>query len=137
MTKELWVNLPVRDVAAAAEFFRRIGFALNDRFSNENMSCVVVGEKKNSVILVSEATFRNFTHGETLDARGGAEVLISFDAASREEVDETARKVAEAGGAIFSPPAETDGWMYGFGFSDLDGHRWNMLHMDFSRAPQQ
>jgi len=24
-----------------------------------------------------------------------------------------------------------------FGFADLDGHRWNMVFMDFSKLPQQ
>ena len=66
----------------------------------------------------------------------GSEVLISFDAESREEVDETARKVFEAGGTVFSKLAEIQGWMYGFAFADLDGHRWNMVFMDFSKLPQ-
>ena len=136
MTKEYWLNLPVKDVARATEFFKRIGFTQNDKIPNKNMSCVVVGEKKLSVILVGEETFRGFTQRSPADTSLASEVLISFDAASREEIDETARKVVDAGGEVFSPPAEMDGWMYGFGFADLDGHRWNMLHMDFSRAPQ-
>ena len=32
--------------------------------------------------------------------------------------------------------AEVQGWMYGSGFTDLDGHRWNLLHMDMSRLPK-
>ena len=63
-------------------------------------------------------------------------MMISFDAESREEVDEMARKVFEAGGNIFGEPAEIQGWMYGFAFTDLDGHRWNQLYMDFSKMPQ-
>lgn len=63
--------------------------------------------------------------------------MISFDAESREEVDEMAAKVRAAGGTIFGEPGEIRGWMYGFGFADLDGHRWNMVFMDFSKLPQQ
>jgi predicted lactoylglutathione lyase len=29
--------------------------------------------------------------------------------------------------------AENQGWMYGCSFSDLDGHRWNILYMDYSK----
>ena len=62
--------------------------------------------------------------------------MISFDAESPEEVDETARKVFDSGGKIFSEPAEIQGWMYGFAFADLDGHRWNQIYMDYSKMPK-
>jgi predicted lactoylglutathione lyase len=52
------------------------------------------------------------------------------DAQSREEVDQMAEIVREAGGNIFAEPAESDGWMYAFGFADPDGHRWGVLYMD-------
>lgn len=28
-------------------------------------------------------------------------------------------------------------WMYGAGFTDLDGHRWNVLYMDMSKMPKE
>jgi predicted lactoylglutathione lyase len=60
-------------------------------------------------------------------------MLISIDAESRNEVEELAQKVEEAGGVLFAKPAENQAWMYGCGFSDLDGHRWNVLFMDYSK----
>ncbi len=137
MTKEMWLNFPVKDLGKTKEFFSRIGFSLNEQHTSGEMACFSVGEKKMTVAFFAEETFRGFTKSEISDARAGAEVLISFDAESREEVDETARKVFEAGGAIFSEPAEIQGWMYGCGFADLDGHRWNVLYMDFSKMPEQ
>lgn len=137
MTKEMWLNFPVKDLGKTKEFFSRIGFSLNEQHTSGEMACFSVGEKKMTVAFFAEETFRGFTKSEISDARAGAEVLISFDAESREEVDETARKVFEAGGAIFSEPAEIQGWMYGCGFADLDGHRWNVLYMDFSKMPKQ
>jgi uncharacterized protein len=137
MTKEMWLNFPVRDLGKTKEFFSRIGFSLNEQHTNDEMACFSVGEKKMTVAFFAEKTFRGFTKSEISDARARAEVLISFDAESREEVDETARKVFEAGGAIFSEPAEIQGWMYGCGFADLDGHRWNVLYMDSSKMPKK
>ncbi len=137
MTKEMWLNFPVKDLGKTKEFFSRIGFSLNEQHTSGEMACFSVGEKKMTVAFFAEETFRGFTKSEISDARAGAEVLISFDAESREEVDETARKVFEAGGSIFSEPAEIQGWMYGCGFADLDGHRWNVLYMDFSKMPEQ
>jgi len=133
MTKEIWINLPVSDVSKTREFFSRIGFSLNEQQSNDGMVCFAVGEKQMTVLFFAEETFKNFTKSEISDPKSGSEVLISFDAASREAVDETARKVFEAGGTIFSEPSEIEGWMYGFGFSDPDGHRWNMVYMDFGK----
>lgn len=137
MTKELWLNLPVRDVNKSKEFFGRIGFTLNEKHTAADMVCFEVGSKKMTVLFFSEETFREFTKNAIADPKAGSEVLISFDAESREEIDETARKVFEAGGTIFSEPGEIQGWMYGFAFADPDGHRWNQLYMDFSKAPQK
>lgn len=137
MTKEMWLNFPVKDLGKTKEFFSRIGFSLNEQHTSGEMACFSIGEKKMTVAFFAEETFRGFTKSEISDARAGAEVLISFDAESREEVDETARKVFEAGGAIFIEPAEIQGWMYGCGFADLDGHRWNVLYMDSSKMPEQ
>jgi uncharacterized protein YndB with AHSA1/START domain len=43
--------------------------------------------------------------------------------------------VRKAGGKIYAEPGESQGWMYAFGFEDLDGHRWSMLYMDISKMP--
>lgn len=137
MTKELWINLPVKDLTKSKEFFSLIGFAPNEQFTGDEMVCFQVGEKRMNVLFCAQENFKGFTKSALSDAKNGAEVLISFDAESREEVDETARKVFDAGGTIFGEPAEIQGWMYGFAFLDLDGHRWNQVFMDFSKLKQQ
>ncbi len=137
MTKEIWLNLPVKDVNKSKEFFSRIGFSLNEKHTSGDMACFKVGEKKMTVLFFAEQTFKGFTKSEISDTKAGSEVLISFDAENREEVDETAKKVWGAGGTVFSEPAEIQGWMYGFAFADLDGHRWNMVFMDFSKLPKE
>ena len=88
-------------------------------------------------MLFEESTFENFVQNEITDTKSSSEILISIDAESRAEVDAFAKKVVEAGGLVFAKPAEIQGWMYGCGFADLDGHRWNMLYMDLSKAPKQ
>lgn len=100
------------------------------------MACFEVGEKKITVLFFAEETFKSFTKNEISDTKAGSEILISIDAENMEEVDAIARKVFEAGGKVFSEPAEIQGWMYGCAFADLDGHRWNLVYMDFSKMPQ-
>jgi uncharacterized protein len=137
MAKELWINLPVKDVEKSKEFFTKIGFSLNtEHCETGEMACVQLGEKKFNVVLIAENAFKSFTKNDLTDTKESTETLISFDAENTEEIDETARKVFEAGGRIFSEPAEIEGWMYGFAFCDLDGHRWNQVFMDMGKMPK-
>lgn len=137
MIKQLWINLPVKDVNKSREFFTSLGFTLNTKYGNSEQSAsLLVGEKNIVVMLFSEATFEKFTGNKIADTKQGTEVLFSIDAESREEVDEMAKKAAAAGGVVFAKPGESQGWMYGCGFADPDGHRWNVLYMDFSKMPK-
>lgn len=136
MSKEIWINLPVKDVNKSREFFRSIGFNINPNHNTNGMAAISAGEGKAMVMLFPEATFESFTQCRIADVQKTGESLFSFGADSKNEVDETAKKVQEAGGDIFAKPAERDGWMYGFAFKDLDGHRWNMLYMDMTKMPK-
>ena len=133
MTKQIWLNLPVKEVAKSKAFFSEIGFSFNEEHDTPKSTCMVIGEGKFVVMLFEEKLFASFSHNQLTDTKTSTEVLISIDAESTAEVDELARKVKEAGGTVFAPPSESQGWMYGCGFADLDGHRWNVLFMDFSK----
>lgn len=137
MTKELWINLPVKDVALSREFYKQIGFKLNPNHpENDQMAAFQVGEKEIGLMLFPKEQFREFSNDDIPDPGNGTSTLFSFDAESPEEVDEIARKAKAAGGTIYGEPGEKDGWMYGCGFIDLDGHRWSVLYMDMSKMPK-
>ncbi len=136
MPHEIWINLPVKDVLVSKKFFTDIGFRFNEEKCNGQQSaCMIVGDKQQVVMLFQEQILRDFAQNPLTGPNGPTELLISFDAATPEEVNETARKVAAAGGMVFAPPAESQGWLYGFAFADPDGHRWNQLYMDRSKRP--
>lgn len=137
MTKELWVNLPVKDVQKSKEFFSSLGFAFNEACGATRYSASMeVGGKDTVIMLFQELMFKGFTQNNLTDTRQSTEVLFSFDAENKEEVDAMALKVKAAGGHVYSEPADIQGWMYGCAFTDLDGHRWNILHMDLSKMPK-
>jgi predicted lactoylglutathione lyase len=136
MSKEAWLNLPVKDVTKSCEFFRAIGFNINESHNTEHMAAVSAGEGKAVIMLFPNAAFEGFSKAKITNTAQSNEVLISFGADTAAEVDETAKKVKGAGGNVFSEPAESQGWMYGFAFADLDGHRWNMLYMDMEKMPK-
>ena len=136
MVKQIWLNLPVKDVSKAKFFFSKIGFIFKEEHDTPSSACMLIGEKNFVVMLFEEKIFEAFVRNKTSDTQMSSEVLISIDAQSIQEVDELAVKVREAGGVIFSEPGENQGWMYGFGFADIDGHRWNVLYMDLSKLPK-
>ena len=138
MTKNLWINLPVKDLVRSKAFFKEIGFNFNEKFggNSRESACLEVGDKPEVVMLFVDSTFKNFTRNEISDTNNGTEVLLSIDASSRQEVDEMADKVKVAGGMVFAQQEEIDGWMYGCGFKDPDGHRWNVLYMDTGKMPR-
>jgi len=136
MTKEFWLSLPVKDIKRSKEFFTALGFKFNEQHSNDTSACLLVGEKNTVVMLFAEPTFKGFTNNDIANTSKGTEVLLSFDAQSKEEVDELIEKVKAAGGESNHVPGPMTGWMYGCVFSDPDGHRWNILHMDMSRMPK-
>ncbi len=134
MTKQLWINLPVKDVKKSKEFFAKLGFKFNEQMGNsENSAALLIGEKNTVVMLFDESSFKGFTSAEIADVTSAAEVLLSIDAESKEEVDEMAEKAVAAGGKSNHKPGEMKGWMYGCLFTDPDGHRWNVLYMDMNK----
>lgn len=134
MTKEFWISLPVRDVKKSRAFFTEIGFKFNKGPGNtETSACLIMGTKSVVVMLFEDPVFKGFTHRPITDANQSTEVLLSFDAESREEVDEIASRVEKAGGVVTRKPGEAQGYMYGFNFADIDGHQWNVLYMDMSK----
>lgn len=137
MIKEVWLNLPVKDVKKAREFYTSIGFVQNTRFpETEDMSCVMIGTKNTVLMLCSAATFKGFVQHPVADPKTSSSVLFSIDTETPGEIDELAEKVRIAGGTVFAAPADNQGWMYGCAFTDLDGHRWNALYMDMGKMPK-
>lgn len=133
MNKQIYVNLPVRNVERSKAFFASLGYSFNPDFSNESALCMVIGENIYAMLL-AEPFFQTFTKKPITDARTSTEVLVCLSCESRAEVDTLVAKAVAAGGAAPNPPQD-HGFMYGHGFEDLDGHVWELVYMDPNAAP--
>jgi uncharacterized protein len=137
MAQDIWINLPVKDLAKSVTFFTKIGFAHNPGPGNSDKSAsFTIGEKKIVLMLFHQDVFAGFTNHALADTAKGSEVLFSLSAESRDQVNDIAQRATAAGGTVFAEPRESNGFMYGCAFCDPDGHRWNVLFMDASRMPQ-
>ncbi len=134
MKHTAWLNLPIREVQRSKEFFKKLDASFVEN-ETETMFGIYIGENRIQVMMFTHPEFEQFTQAEVIDASTSAEILISMEATSKEEVDEMAAKVLEAGGNVQGPDLWA-GWMYGILFQDLDGHRWNMAYMDWDKMPE-
>lgn len=135
MFRQIFVNLPVKDMARSQAFFKALGLSFNPQFTNEQGACLEVGENFFAMLLV-EPFFQGFTKLPISDAKKATEVLIALSVDSRAQVDEVVAKAVAAGATTPNAPMD-HGFMYQHGFADLDGHQWEVFWMDMSAAPAQ
>lgn len=128
MASEMFVNLPVKDLRRSVEFFTKLGYAFDPKFTDDNATCMIVSDKS-YVMLLAEDFFKSFTSKPIADAKQTVEVLVALSMPSRGEVDRIVH-TALAAGAVPSRDPKDHGFMYEWGFQDLDGHIWEFFHMD-------
>lgn len=132
MSKMIFVNVPVADVAKSVAFYEALGFEKNPKFSNEQAACLVWSDAIYFMVL-DKAFFATFSAKEIVDARASTtgHYALSFD--SREAVD-TITKAAVAAGGRELHDAEDMGFMYSRAFEDPDGHGFGPFWMDPAAA---
>jgi hypothetical protein len=126
--RKLFVNLPVRDLKRSIEFFTRLGFTFNPRFTDDHATCMVLSDE-GFVMLLDRARFADFARKEICDTTRYTEGLFALTAGSRAEVDEMVNTALAAGGS-HAADTQDHGFMYTRSFYDPDGHHWEVLWMD-------
>lgn len=135
MLKQIFVNLPIQDMARSQAFFKALGLNFNPRFTNEQGACLEIAENIYAMLLV-KPFFQGFTKLPVADATQTTEVLIALSCESRAEVEAMVTKAVAAGGTTPNAPQD-HGFMYQHGFADPDGHQWEVFWMDEAAAPAQ
>lgn len=136
MTKQIFVNLPVKDLKKSIDFFTQIGYTFNPKFSDDTGTCMIISDTI-FVMLLTEAKFKEFTKKQLADAHKTTEIIIALNADNKDAVDEIVNKAITAGGTTYAEPTTHGDWMYQRSFADLDGHQWEYFFMDESKFPQQ
>ena len=134
MSKMIFVNLPVADLAAAKAFYEAIGATNNPQFTDDTAACMVFSDTIH-VMLLTHEKFAQFTPKPIADAHRTSEVLICISADSRSDVDSITEAALAAGGR--EPRDKQDyGFMYSRSFEDPDGHIWEPMWMDLEAASE-
>ncbi|WP_160137630.1 VOC family protein [Chryseobacterium sp. c4a] len=130
---QIYINLPVKDVQKTRAFWTKLGFSINEQFSDDKAVCVVMKEDHIYTMFLKEDFFQTFTNRPF--AKGDTtQVLLAIGVERREEVDEMVNTAIENGGSKYSEPMD-HGWMYQNAFADIDGHQWEVMHADPSQFP--
>lgn len=135
MAKEIFVNLPVKDLEVTKDFFGKLGFTFNPKFSDEKAACMIIGENIYAMLL-TEGFFQNFTKKSIADASKSTEIITCISVNSRDEVNKMVDAAIAAGGVEYSEPQD-HGWMYYRVFEDPDKHQWEIMYGDESQFPQE
>ena len=135
MSKMIFVNLPVTDLARSIAFYEAIGGTKNEQFSNEKAAAIVLSDSI-YVMLLTHDFYRTFTTKEIADPSRTSGVLLALSCDSPADVDSMVQRAAAAGGMADPGPKQDFGFMYGRSFEDPDGHHWEPHWMDPKAAEQ-
>lgn len=130
--RKIFVNLPVRDLTKSMNFFGKLGFSFNPKFTDNKAACMIVSDDA-FVMLLAEPFFKTFTPREVCDTSRHTESLFAISCESREAVDRMVTTAIANGGAHAVDKHDL-GAMYNWSFYDLDGHHWEPMWMDPAAA---
>ena len=131
MINAIFINLPVENVANSVEFFKGLGFEFNPQFTDQNSACMIIGKDMYAMIS-NKDKFAGFIK-KPIAPSNTTEAIISLSCESIEEVKTISEKAFELGAARINEP-EDHGFMYSWGFEDLDGHLWDLFWMDSQKV---
>lgn len=135
MRTQIFINLPVKDLAKAMEFYSKIGFVNNPQFTDDTAACMVYSEEI-FVMLLTHERFRSFITKEMGDTTKTTSVINSMSMESVAKMNETADNALRAGGSQPTEPKDY-GFMQQRSFEDPDGNFWEVFYMDMSQFPVQ
>ncbi|MEN9751695.1 MAG: hypothetical protein RLZZ600_742 [Actinomycetota bacterium] len=127
MFNSIFVNLPVENLKRSVAFFTELGFTFNAQFTDETSTCMIVGDNL-YVMLIEHAKFSGFVD-KKIAPKDSVEAILAFSCDSADHVRTLSEKAISMGARKINDP-EDHGFMFSWGFEDLDGHLWDLFWMN-------
>ena len=135
MSKQIFINLPVKDLQKSTDFYTALGFTNNPQFSDDTAKCMVWSENI-FVMLLNHEKFATFATKPIADTKAGLAGLFSLSVDSVDEVNKIVEAGLKAGGT--EPNELRDyGFMVQRTIEDFDGHTWEVFFMDMTKFPAE
>lgn len=135
MTKQIFINLAVKDVQKSMDFYTALGFSNNPQVSDDSGKCMVWSENI-FVMLLSHEKFATFTNKTIADTKTNIAGLYSLSLDSIESVHTMIENGLRAGGLEPNEMRDYD-FMQQRTIEDFDGHTWEIFYMDVTKFPKQ
>lgn len=137
MAKQVYINLPVKDLAKSTKFYQALGFKKNDTFSDDKGSGMEWSDEI-VVMLVTHDFYKTFIPGkQIIDGKTTSGVLLALGLDSKEEVQKFAETAKANGGDFFKGEyGAPEDMMFGYEVLDLDGNQWEPVWMSPNFNPQ-
>lgn len=133
MGKQIFVNLPVRDLEKSKALHEALGHTINPKFTDDNAACVVVSDSIHFMLLKREY-FQTFTDKGICDTSKQLQTLLALAADSRADVDALMGQALSCGCTEAGSPRDY-GFMYQRSFADPDGHTFEIFYMNEAEFP--
>jgi predicted lactoylglutathione lyase len=130
MSKQIYINLPVSDLAKSTEFYTALGFTKNSDFSNDDASAMQWSDDI-FVMLLKPDFYKKFLKGKNIgDTASTSAVLLALTLDSKEEVQKFADTAKQNGGDYYKiDMGVPEDMMFGYEVQDPDGNQWEPLWM--------
>ncbi|MFM8832525.1 MAG: VOC family protein, partial [Cytophagales bacterium] len=129
--KQLFINLPVKDVEASMEFYEQLGFIINPLFTFDHQKCMVWGDQ----IYLMLQTYEMFESGckkSIPDTQQNVIVTFTLTVESIESVNKIVENGLKAGGTEPTPMRD-EGFMQVRNIEDIDGHNWGIAYLNIEK----
>ena len=126
--KQIFINLPVRDLLASVNFYTQLGFVPNPVFSFDDQKCMAWSDQ----ILLMLQNYEMFQTGNGKPIPNPKEhtnCSFTLPVESVEQMNLMVEAALQAGGLEILPKIE-ETFMQVRTISDLDGHVWGIIYLD-------
>ena len=97
MTKQIFINLAVKDLQKSMDFYAALGFTNNLQFSDDSAKCMVWSENI-FVMIMTHEKFKTFATKPLADTKLKLAGLFSLSVDSVDEMNRIVNNGLEAGG---------------------------------------
>jgi predicted lactoylglutathione lyase len=126
--KKIWEILAVTDLERTTKFYSEIGFKFKGK--SEDLVSFLVGENDFVIHFFLKEKIEANTKIKFSNTMENSEIMFTLSAETKQQVDDSAKEIENAGGKMISQPEEFGNGYYGFVFADPDGHKFNVFFME-------
>lgn len=132
--KQVFINLPVKNVEASMDFYKQLGFTVNPLFTFDDQKCMVWCDQV-YVMLQTQDMFKSVNQKNIADPKKNTIATFTLPVESLDTLNEIIENGLKAGGTE-PTPALDEGFMQVRNMEDLDGHIWGIICLDLDKFKQ-